>query len=314
MTRNPYEVLGVPPQASSDEIRNAYRKLAKKLHPDLNPGNKDAERQFKEINAAYERVGTPEEKAKFDRGETDESAAASEPASRRHRAGPFYHQTQQGGGRYSHAFGESGNIDEDFLSSLFGRMGGARENQQRPAAQDELYELPISFKDAVLGAEREIALPGGKKLRVKIPPGVDSGTRLRFAGQATAAGGGPGGDVYVRLQVEPSTLFKRNGPNLEMELPISFAEAVLGGEVKVPTIDGSIALTVPAGVSSGAKLKATGKGVLDPATQKRGDQIIALKIVVPKSVDLELATAIETWRKKNTFDPRADFKEEGKPL
>jgi DnaJ-class molecular chaperone len=307
MNKNPYSLLGVSPTATQDEIRNAYRKLAKKLHPDLNPGNTEAASKFKEINAAYELVGTAEERAKYDRGELDEQAQRANEASRGERAGPYYHQTQQGGGRYSQGFGAEGGafFDEDFLSSVFGAQAGAAGGGRAKARpRDELYEMEIGFKDSVLGAEREIGLPSGKKLRVKIPAGVASGAKLRFAGQAAS----PGADVYVQLTVKPSALFRREANDLELEVPISFAEAVLGSEIKVPTIDGSVLLKVPSGVSTGTKLKVAGKGV--PHGGSRGDQIVTLKVVVPKSVDdPALKAALQEWSGKQSFDPRAGLME-----
>jgi DnaJ-class molecular chaperone len=316
MNKTPYELLGVSPKAPQDEIRNAYRKLAKKLHPDLNPGNAAAAHSFKEINGAYELVGTPEERVKYDRGESDEAARQAEAASRHGRRGPYYNQTQQGGGRYS--FGGAGGgthgaenyFDEEFMSSIFGH-GAARGPRMAP--QDERYEMEVGFKDSILGAEREIALPSGKKLRVKIPPGVVSGTQLRFAGQGGQGTQGaakqPASDVFVKLSIRPSELFSREENNLKIELPISFSEAILGTEIKIPTIDGPILLKIPAGVSTGSKLKVSGKGVPFPgANAKRGDQIVELKIVVPKNVDdPELRTALQAWQLKHPFDPRAGF-------
>ena len=279
MDKNPYELLGVASSATQEEIKNAYRNLAKKLHPDLNPGNKSAEKKFKEINAAYELVGTPENRAKFDRGELDKA--------REQRQGPFYRETQCEGGRYSQSFGE---MDDEFLRSIFGRMRDA-------PGQDTLYRMDVDFKDAVLGAEHEITLPSGRRLRVKIPGGVDSGAKLRFAGLGSPGSGkAPPGDAYVELTVKPSSVFKREGRDLSTELPISFDEAILGAEVKVPTIDGSVLLKIPPGVSSGARLRVTGKGVT--VDGQRGDQFVVLKIMVPPGVDADLKQALESWNKR----------------
>ena len=292
MTKSPYETLGVSAKASQDDIRNSYRNLAKKFHPDLNPGNKEAENKFKVINGAYEQIGTPEQRAKFDRSETEEAqGGSSQPESGRR--GPFYHQTQQGGGRYTHSFE---GMDDDLLNSIFGQRG-----------QDELYRMDVEFKDAVMGAEREIGLPNGKKLRVKIPAGVESGAKLRFAGQGNSGGKAPAGDVYVQLNVASSPLFKRLGDDLEMELPISVSEAILGGEIKVPTIDGSILLKVPSGVSSGQRLRVPGKGVPGHKGTKRGDQFVILKIMTPPTVDPAFKEAVAEWSKRQSFDPRASL-------
>lgn len=305
MTKSPYEVLGVSATATQDEIKNAYRALAKKLHPDLNPGNKNAEKRFKEINAAYELVGTPESREKFERGEK-EQAQAQNPQGR---GGPFYHETQAGGGRYSQTFE---GMDDDLLNSIFGRMGrggrGGFEFSGDMPGQDTLYQMEVSFNDAVLGAEREITLPSGKRLRVKIPAGVDSGARLRFAGQGEPGSGkAQAGDAYVELNVKPSPLFKRQGNDLEVELPISIAEAIVGGEVKVPTIDGSVLLKIPPGVSSGARLRISGKGVVQTGSGKRGDQYVVLKLISPPNIDADLKQAVESWSKRQPFDPRAGW-------
>lgn len=301
MTQTPYEILGVAKSASQDEIKDAYRKLAKKFHPDLNPGNKEAEKRFKDINGAYELVGTPESRAKYDRGETDEAAGQYG----RTRQGPFYRDTQQQGGRYSYS---AEGFDEDFFSSIFGgAMGGAgaRRGNVRMAGQDELYQMEIDFKEAVLGGEREITLPSGKRLRVKIPAGIESGNKLRFSGQGGAGiGGGPAGDAYVEVHVRPSPLFKRVGSDLELELPISFAEAVLGAEIKAPTIDGAVMLKIPPNVNTGGKLRIAGKGVPSASGAKRGDQIVVLKVVMPPEVDAELRRSIEEWSKRHAFNPR----------
>lgn len=323
MAVDPYSILGVSRTASQDEIKNAYRNLAKKHHPDLNPGNKEAEKKFKEINAANELIGTAEQRAKFDRGETEGMAGAEAGAGARPGRGPFYYETQRDGGRYSGAFE---GVDEDFFESLFGGLGGRfkrgrsraagfGEEESRFPGEDHAYRIEISFRDAVLGVERELMLPGGKKLRVKIPPGVESGTQLRFRGEGGAgARGGPPGDAYVQLEVRPSKIFKRSGKNLEIEVPISLDEAVLGGEVKVPTMEGPVLLKVPAGVSSGTKLRIRGKGVAaargGAQARERGDQIVVLKVVLPQQIDPELQSVMRRWRESHPYHPRIEMERE----
>jgi DnaJ-class molecular chaperone len=314
---NPYQTLGVSQTATQEEIKDAYRALAKKYHPDLNPGNKQAERKFKEINAAYERVGTPEARTKFDRGETEApfgTGGAGQGPFGAGRRGPFYYETQQNGGRYSTHFSEGFDFgNEDFFESLFreaqaGRASRAgRSTAHGPAhGQDELYRMEVDFKDAMLGAERDITLHSGKTLRIKIPPGIESGKRLRFRGQGgPAPQGGSPGDAYIEVQVRPSALFRRsaeNNKNIEVEVPIGMADAVLGGEIEVPTLDGSVMLRVPSGVSSGAKLRVRGKGVptADRESTERGDEIVILKIVLPREIDPELREFMSQWRKKGS--------------
>jgi DnaJ-class molecular chaperone len=298
---DPYKVLGVSTTATQDEIRNAYRKLAKKLHPDLNPGNKDAEKKFKEINGANDILGDPEKRAKYDQGELDESGSPSAGP----RGGPFYHETQRGGGaRYRSAFGAEHGMDDDFLSHLFEQMGRQHENFDI-RGQDVLYQMEVDFKDAALGAEREITLPNGKKLLVKIPAGVETGTKLRMAGQGEPGHGkAHAGDAYIQLQVRPSETFKREGSNVEIELPISLSEAILGAEVKVPTIDGNILLKIPPQSNSGQKLRVPGKGVTILKSSKRGDQIVTLKIVIPPRIDQEFKNAVKSWSERQSFNPR----------
>jgi len=303
MTTNPYEVLGVSAKATQDEIKSAYRNLAKKFHPDLNPGNKSAETRFKEISSAYELVESPEKRAKFDRGESEAAQA------QQHRSGPFYQETQAGGGRYSQGFE---GMDDDVLRSIFEQMGRQGGSGFRGASdmrgEDVHYQMEVSFRDATLGGEREITLPDGKKIRVKIPAGVHSGVKLRFGGLGEpGVGKAPTGDAYVELNVLPSPLFKREGDDLEVEVPISVSESILGAKVKVPTIDGPVFLTIPAGASSGMKLRLSGKGVLNNSTGKRGDQYAVLKLICPPNADPEIKQAVQAWAHRQTFDARAGW-------
>jgi DnaJ-class molecular chaperone len=286
-----YETLGVGKNATQDEIKNAYRKFAKKFHPDLNPGNKEAEKNFKDINHANEQIGDPEARAKYDLGESESSGAAG--------GRQYYSQTQGGpeGGRYSSQFG---GVDEDLFESIFGGRGrGAGMGGGRTRPRDEQYQMEVEFKDSILGAEREITLPDQKKLRITIPPGIDSGKKLRFAGQAAG-----GGDVLIEVTVKTSPTFQRDGKNIDIEIPISFSEALLGAEIKVPTLDGSILLKIPAGVSSGQKLRVSGKGVPSKGSEPAGDERVKLKIMTPKEIDSEFKAAIEAWQKRQSFNPR----------
>jgi DnaJ-class molecular chaperone len=305
---NPYQVLGVTKTASPDEIKTAYRNLAKKYHPDLNPGNAEAERKFKTLNEAYEQIGTPEARAKFDRGETESEFnrgpfGASEGGAPRPGGGArFYSYTQggPGGARYRSSFE---GVDEDLFGSIFGSMGGSGERSGggfRADPQVETYQMQVAFEDSILGAEREIAIPSGKRLRVKIPVGIDSGKKLRFAGQ-----GANGADVLVEIQVSPSETFRRVGNHLETEVPITIADAVLGGEAEVPTVDGKISLRIPPGVSSGQRLRAAGKGVPAHGGQPAGDLLVLLRIVAPKEVDAEFKSAVRAWRDRQAQPGRA---------
>lgn len=325
--KDPYQILGVSKTASQDEIKNAYRALAKKYHPDLNPGNKEAENKFKDISHAYELVGTPEARAKYERGEFEQVPPGFDGFAgfgKRGRpggggAGPFYYQTQEGpagqAGRYSFSFGGEG-FDEDIFESIFGGLGGAGMGGGRRSArgassqgfpgQDVLYQMEVDLRDAVRGAEREITLPTGKRLAVKIPAGVTDGTKLRFAGLGEPGlNGGPAGDAFIEIRVREDARFKRQGDHLIMELPISLSEALFGGEVRVPTIDGEVMLKIPPRSNTDQKMKLSGKGVYNRSTKRRGDQIVVLKVMLPKKPDPELEEALKRWSERHHYDPRA---------
>jgi DnaJ-class molecular chaperone len=314
--KDPYQSLGLSRQATQDEIKNAYRSLAKKYHPDLNPGNKEAEKKFKDVAGAYELIGTPEMRAKFDQGETSEQMQQQQQyeqaRSRQSRSGgPSYYNTQQNGGRYSQFFGEGAGMD-DIFESLFrqGRGGPSSRQRGKISGEDQLYHMEVDFKDSILGADREITLPHGKKLQIKIPPGINSGKRLRFRGQGgPGAGGAPPGDAYIEITVKPLTGFTRVGNNVESELPISFIEGILGAEVQVPTLEGSVLLKIPPGVSTGSRLRIRGKGVAsaNKADASPGDQIVILKVVLPKQVDPELQATLRAWGGKYSYNPRGEI-------
>lgn len=290
MIMNPYQVLGVDAKAKQDEIKTAYRNLAKKFHPDLNPGNKKAEIHFKEINTAYSLIGTQEEREKYDRGEL-ESQAAKKHSQQRNR--PFYRETQYGGGRYTDAFG---GMDEDVLHSIFEQMRQSETGGRRGAVPGILYQLEIDFKDSVLGGEQKIVFPNGKTILVKIPAGVESGAKLRLPGKEDQSGLAE--DIYVQIHVKASPVFKRNGKDLEVEVPVSFSDAVLGGEIKVPTIDGSVLMKIPANISTDQKLRLKGKGVVDSTNNSRGDQIVILKVKMIEKVDEDFIKAVQDWKKR----------------
>lgn len=293
---DPYKTLGVAKGDSQDEIKNAYRKLAKKFHPDLNPGNKEAEKRFKDIAAAYEIVGTPENRAKFDRGEWEGQESAG-PTGRR--SGPFYRQAQQGaGGRYDFNF-------EDLDPSMFEQMFGGR--QGAAAGRDELYQLEIDLRDSINGVEKEITLPSGKRLQVKIPKGIASGARLRFSGQgAPGLRGGPPGDVYVEILLREDPRFHREGKNLQFDLAVDLATAVLGGEARVPTPEGEVMLKVPKNSSSGRKIRIPGKGIFEKGDKARGDLVVQLRLVLPENIDEEFQQAVRSWRDRQAPKPEGD--------
>lgn len=282
---SPYDILGVDKNASTEAIRNAYRNLAKRFHPDLNPGNPEAEKKFKEINEANDLIGTPEARARYDAGET-------QAFNRGPWGGPgpegarYYSSTQSGPGgeRYRSPFE---GLDEDVFESIFSSLGSMGRAPPRPLQ----YQMQIGFADSILGAEREIYLPGDKHLRVKIPAGIEPGKKLRFSGL-----GPKGEDVLVEILVSPSSTFRRVGSHVEVEAPISIADAILGGEIEVPTLDGRISMRIPPGVSSGQRLRAAGKGVPAHGSEPAGDLRAVVKIVAPKEVDAEFKAAVRAWR------------------
>lgn len=297
---DPYQLLGVSKSASLDEIKKSYRKLAKKYHPDLNPGNLEAEKKFKDISHAFDLIGTEVARAKFDRGETDEQQQrAYEEAANRRREQQSYYKTQQdqGGGRYSSSFGE--DLGEDFFENLFGQSRRPRSSR----GPDINFHLEVDFKDAALGATKVLNLPNGKNIEVKIPAGIESGKKLRFKGLGEASPiQGPAGDAYIEISIRPLSDFERMGLNITSEVPISFLEAITGGEVEVMTVDGKIMLTIPSGVSTGSKLRIKGKGAGEG--DQRGDHIVSLKVVIPKNVDPKLRAAIMNLKEEFKYNPR----------
>lgn len=297
--KDPYEVLGVKKTSSQDEIKKAYRKLAKKNHPDLNPGNKEAEKHFKEASHAFDLIGTPEARSKFDRGETDEQAQKQyeEYMKNQHHGGrSSFYNTQKEGGRYSSSFDA-----EDLFENLFG--GGHKKRGMNLQGEDLNYKMEVSFKEAALGGEKTITLPNGKNLQVKIPAGIEAGKKLRFKGFGEPGiGNGPPGNALIEISVAPSPGFTREGHDIIVEVPISFLDAITGGEIPVPTLEGEVLLKVPSGVSTGSKLRIKGKGA--GVEGARGNEIVVLKVVTPKNVDPALKSAMENLKTQFNFNPR----------
>ena len=295
MSDNPYDVLGVAPGASAEEIQTAYRSKAKTFHPDLNPGNPKAEEQFKRVSAAYDLVGDPEKRARFDRGEIDASGA-ERPAQR------FYRDFASGA---DHPYASSAGFEDlmgadDVLSELL-RRGGRANVRMRGA--DVHYRLPLDFIEAVNGATQRVTLPDGRTLDVTVPPGASDGQVLRLRGKGGPGfGGGPAGDAYVELEVRPHHQFRREGDDIRLALPISLAEAVLGGKVEVPTPTGPVTMTVPKGANTGKVLRLRGKGVPRP-DGSRGDLYVELQVMLPQN-DPELEAFVRNWSAGRADNPR----------
>jgi DnaJ-class molecular chaperone len=292
---DPYELLGVAKTATLDEIKKAYRKLAKKYHPDINPGNKDAEKKFKEISHAFDLIGTEEARAKFDRGETeDQQRQQYEEYMRNSQNQRYYRDTQGPQSRYSQSFDEGVDMDEIF-AQMFGQGRGRASRQPR----EELYQMEIDLRESVVGGEKVITLPSGKTLQVKIPAGIVEGKKLKFKGM-----GVNGGDVFVQIIVRPDPKFRVEGKDLHTTVDISFFEAALGGEISVPTIEANVLMKIPAGVSTDSKLRLKGKGL--GHGEERGNLIVTLRVVMPKSIDPALKHGLQELANKFAYDPRGE--------
>ncbi len=304
MSDDPYAALGLTKSAGAEDIRKAYKRIARESHPDLNPGDPKAEAKFKAASTAYDLLKDPEQRARFDKGEID--ASGQERAERR-----FYREYAEApDAAYGSARGYEDIDLSDVFSDLFGRRarggggpggGGAEGFAMR--GQDLHFSLEIGFLDAVYGAQQRIVLPGGGPLEVTIPQGVTDGQTIRLRGKgAPGIGSGPPGDALVTISVAPHPVFRRTGDDIDIELPITLDEAVLGGKVEAPTIDGPVKLTVPKGASSGRVLRLRGRGVKRGDT--RGDQRVTLRIVSPPAIDAELEAFFSKWREGHGYDPR----------
>ena len=304
--KDPYEVLGVDRKTSVEEIRAAYRKLAKQYHPDLHPGDASAEERFKEVGAAYNLLGDAEKRARYDRGEID-AGGAERPERTYWRA---YADADRGEGEKYRQFsgGEEGDFAaEDLFADLFGRMGGGARRTVRMPGQDVTYTLHCAFLDAVNGARRRVTLADGKTLDVTIPPGTRDRQTLRLRGQGMPGiGGGPPGDAYVEIHIEPHPFFRRKDEDIHLELPVTLQEAVLGARVRVPTPDGPVTLTVPPHSNTGTTLRLKGKGVPRGKEKSagRGDEYVTLKVVLPEGPDEELRAFLEKWAPAHDYDVR----------
>ncbi|MBS0222458.1 MAG: J domain-containing protein [Proteobacteria bacterium] len=297
--KNPYDVLGVAPTASAADIQIAYRKLAKKLHPDLNPGDRAAEEKFKEVAGAYDLLGDAEKRKRFDNGEIDASGA-ERPQQR------FYRDfaTSDRSHRYTDTSGFADFTDsEDAFAELLRRSERARAN--RPG-RDVHYRLPIDFVESITGASKRLTLPDGGTLDVKIPAGLVDGQVLRLRGKgARGTGKGRPGDALIEVEVRPDRRFTREGDDISLELPISLSEAVLGGKIRVPTPTGEVTMTVPKGSNTGTTMRLKGKGA-PRRSGGHGDELVRLKVVLPKSPDPALEAFVSNWEKGKTFNPLED--------
>lgn len=308
--KDPYETLGVSKTASDDEIKAAFKKMARQYHPDLHPGDKAAEEKFKAASAANDLLRDKEQRRRYDAGEIDASGA-EKPQPR------YYRDFADGGGfggAHAAADGFASNEDlEEFLARAFGGAGprtarGGGEGSFRIRGQDVSYNLPVSFLDAVNGGQVTVTMPDGRALKVTIPEGSEDRQTIRLAGQGQPGyGGGPAGDAYVELHVEPHAFFTRKDDNIHVEVPITLKEAVLGGRIEVPTISGPVALTIPKGSNTGKTLRLREKGVKNRRSGTRGHQMVTLKIVLPSGDEPELAAFLEGWTPASPDNPRKEM-------
>jgi DnaJ-class molecular chaperone len=276
MADDPYKVLGVARDASTADIKRAFHKLAKKWHPDLNPGDAGAEAKFKSITGANELLSDPERRAAFDRGEIDASGQPNQPP-------PNYRGHAEGaqGGRYR-AGPANGGFTEDDLGDIFGDLFGRRGRPAGPASgRDEMYALSVDFLDAVNGATRRLTLPDGRSLDVKVPAGIESGQTLRLRGKGGAGvAGGPAGDALIEVTVSEHPFFRREGQDIHLDLPVTLREAVLGAKINAPTPRGAVALTIPRHSDSGRQLRLRGRGVAAAGGREAGDLYVTLRVTI----------------------------------
>lgn len=317
--RDPYTVLGVPKSASEDDIKSAYRTLAKKFHPDLNPGKKDIELKFKEINAAHDILSDSTKRAKYDRGEMDANGNET-----RQTYNPYRNAnagaSRGPGGRPGGGDNFSDFVGEDIFADLFGgvRAKGTRFHsntwgsgndpfagaRERAKGSDSDEMVTVSFTEAALGTKKRITLQSGKTVEITVPPGTESGRKLRLKGQGyPGLQEGRAGDALVEINVEPHPFFTSKGSDIFLDLPVTLYEAVAGGTVQAPTLEGPVEIKIPKGSNSGTVLRLRGKGVPDPQGI-RGDQYVKLKIVLPDPPDDQLTKFVEKWGASHTYDPR----------
>ena len=296
MAIDPYKILGVKKTATQDEIQKAYRKLAKKIHPDLNPGNKKAEEQFKEIASAYTLLSDEAKRKQFDAGEID-GLGAEKPRQN------YYRDYADAGtaNPYTH---NAGFGDDDFFSELFKRQGDRGGGDFKMRGQDARYRLTLDFLSAINGGKQSITLPSGASLEVNIPPGCRDGQTLRLRGKGQLGiGGGETGDALIEIKVAPHKFFLRAGDDIRIDVPITLKEAVLGAKIKVPISAGSVTVTVPKGANTGTVLRLKGQGVAR-ANGGKGDQFITLKVILPTAPDTALENFITEWQPKTEQNPR----------
>jgi len=327
--RDPYEVLGVTKSAGAAEIKSAFRRLAKKLHPDANKHDPKAASRFAELNAAHEIVGDADKRKAFDRGEID---AEGKP-----RFQGFEGFGPRGGAGAGGGFGPEGAFEtfsfgpegmrrsggnaggrgfagfEDILKDVFSGRGGGRGARGFQFEQDDVAvpgrdltaALTITLAEAAKGAKKRVQLPTGKEVDVKIPAGIDEGKQMRLKGQGLGGPGGQAGDLLITISIAPDPLFQRDGADLRLDLPVTLYEAVLGAKVRVPTLEGAVELAIPPGTNAGRTFRLKGKGF--PTKERKGDLLATVRLVLPEGNDSDLEALMRRWRDTKPYDPRRDM-------
>lgn len=330
-TKDYYNILGVSKTATKEEIKKAYRALARKYHPDLNPGNKEYEEKFKEIQEANEVLSNEEKRKAYDMFGSAEFRPGGRTTWRRAGDAPGGGVPGGGGRQYEYTYsGEDFPGFEEIFKDIFGFSGGGEARQTRSRSEgfrdlfnnargaartrDIEHQLEVDFDTAIKGGVRDISISrqreGGaadmEQLTVKIPAGVDNGSRIRVKGKGEASGGAQG-DLYLRIKVRPHPIFRRKGDDIYLEVPVSIYEAALGKKIDVPTIDGSAEMTLPSGVQNGVKLRLKGKGVTNLKTKARGDQYVEIKLVMPDKITDDEKKKFEELEKNRPYNPRTKF-------
>jgi DnaJ-class molecular chaperone len=309
--RDPYEILGVPRSAGEAEIKKAFRALAKKHHPDKHAGDAAAQKTFQEISAAYDILGDKDKRAQYDAGAIgpDGNPKGFDPRSGFRQGSPFGFGAGGGNRDFHFTFDEAaggGSTFEDIFASMMG--GGARRGQPRAArGEDFSAAVTVSLGEAVAGGTRRVVMANGEQIDVKIPVGVKEGQTIRVKGRGGAGrGGAPNGDVLLQISVAPHPYLVREGADLRMDLPVTLKEAVAGGKVPVPTLSGTLALTVPEGSNTGTVLRLKGKGVPAHGKEEAGDLYVRLVVTLPDKADPALKAFVDNW--PASYDPRSRLK------
>ena len=297
---DPYATLNISRSATPDEIKQAYRRLAKELHPDLNPDDPVVERRFKDVSQAYNLLSDEDKRRRFDAGEIDANGQERAPRG-------FYrsYSTAGGQGFGGFDFGQSADAKDIFSDLFSGRRGGREGRFGKRRGSDVTYTVTIDFLEAANGARKRIQLADGRTLDVNVPAGIESGKTLRLKEQGLAGvGGGASGDAFITVEVAPHSFFRREGRDIHLDLPVNLKEAVLGATVSVPTIDGQVSMRVPPGSNSGTVLRLRGKGISDQKSKLRGDQYVKLSVTLPDKADERLTRFVEEWSKLEEYNPR----------